>query len=136
MRRRARRNPNPRGGPRQGAVMVEFACALVFILLFFVAYVQFADIFLANLRLTYAAFVSSRAYAVGGSAQQAAGKIDQDFTLRIQGPRRNQEVILRKNLDLPMDLENYGQSGTRPFTIEHRVWTYGEPRLSGDNPRP
>lgn len=136
MPRRPGRTPAAPGRPQQGAVMVEFALGLVFILLIFVAYVQFADIFLATLRLTYAANAASRTHAVGGSASRAAGMIDKGYTLRVTGARTHQEVILRKELDLPMDLENFGQSSTRPFTIEHRVLTYGEPRLSGDNPRP
>lgn len=136
MRHSARRSPAPSGRSQQGAVMVEFACGLVFIFMIFIAYVQFAEIFLAHERLTYAAFVASRAHAVGGSAARAAGAIDRDYTLRIQGAGTNQEVILGKELALPMDLENFGQSGTRPFAIEHRVRTYGERKLSGDNPTP
>ncbi len=111
-----------------GAATVEFAFALLFILLLFIAYVNISEIFLAHSRLRYAAFAASRTHAVGGSARRAADAIDQDFQLKTT----SDTVRLEKSLDLPKAVGTLCGTGDT-FTIRHAVKTFVEPVPSGDN---
>lgn len=116
------------GRGQAGAVMIEFAFALLFIFLIFIAYVKISEIFLAQSRLRYAAFVASRAHAVGGSAQNAASKIDKDFTLK----KDKDSVSLEKTVKLPKAVGTLFGTG-ESFTINHSVKTFVETTPSGDN---
>jgi len=107
---------------------VEFAFALLFILLLFIAYVNISEIFLAHSRLRYATFTASRTHAVGGSARRAADAIDQDFRLKTT----SDTVRLEKSLDLPKAVGTLFGTGDT-FTIRHAVKTFVEPVPSGDN---
>lgn len=116
-----------RGG-ELGAATIEFAFGLMFIFLIFIAYVKISEIFLAHSRLRYAAFVASRTHAVGGSAQDAADRIDKDFTLKTS----DSEVSLEKTVKLPKAVGTLFGTG-ESFTIGHKVKTFSEPSQSGDN---
>ena len=120
-RRRSRRG-------EAGAATIEFAFALMFILFFFVAYMKISEIFLAHSRLRYAAFVASRVQAVGGSADTAASKIDEDYTLTTGSDK----VSLEKTIDLPKAVGTLFGTG-ETFTISHSVKTFKETTPSGDN---
>jgi len=111
-----------------GAATVEFACALMFLLFLFVAYVNISEIFLAHSRLRYATFVASRVHAVGGSAEAAASEIDKDFKLKTTSDK----VSAEKAVDLPKAVGTLFGTG-RSFTISHAVKTFVEPAPSGDN---
>jgi hypothetical protein len=78
--------------------------------------------------LRYAAFVASRTHAVGGSAQDAADRIDKDFTLKTS----DSEVSLEKTVKLPKAVGTLFGTG-ESFTIGHKVKTFSEPSQSGDN---
>jgi len=108
--------------------MIEFAFALMFIFLIFTAYVKITEIFLAHSRLRYAAFVASRVHAVHGSAQDAADRIDKDFTLKTS----DSEVSLKKTVKLPKAVGTLFGTG-ESFEIGHAVKTFSEPSQSGDN---
>jgi Flp pilus assembly protein TadG len=116
------------GRNQAGAVMIEFAFGLLFIFLIFIAYVKISEIFLAQSRLRYAAFVASRVHAVGGSAQNAASKIDKDFTLK----KDKDSVSLEKTVKLPKAVGTLFGTG-ESFTINHSVKTFVETTPSGDN---
>jgi len=130
--RRSRRRPPQgwRGAPsgEAGAVMVEFACALMFIFLIFTAYVKITEIFLAHSRLRYATFAASRVQAVHGSAQDAADAIDKDFTLKAS----DSEVGMEKTVKLPKAVGTLFGEG-ESFKINHKVKIFSEPSQSGDN---
>jgi hypothetical protein len=111
-----------------GAVMIEFAFALMFIFLLFTAFVKITEIFLAHSRLRYATFVASRTHAVHGSAQDAADRIDEDFTLKTS----DSEVSLKKTVKLPKAVGTLFGTG-ESFEIGHAVKTFSEPSQSGDN---
>jgi Flp pilus assembly protein TadG len=111
-----------------GAVMIEFAFALMFIFLIFTAYIKISEIFLAHSRLRYAAFVASRTHAVHGSAQDAADRIDKDFTLKTS----DSEVSMEKTVKLPKAVGTLFGEG-ESFKIGHAVKTFSEPSQSGDN---
>lgn len=112
----------------RGAAMVEFAFGLMFIFLIFTAYMKISEIFLAHSRLRYAAFVASRAHAVHGSAQDAADRIDKDFTLKTS----DSEVSMEKTVKLPKAVGTLFGTG-ESFKIGHEVKTFSEPSQSGDN---
>ena len=111
-----------------GAATIEFAFALMFILFFFVAYMKISEIFLAHSRLRYATFVASRVHAVGGSADKAASKIDEDYTLKTTSDK----VSMEKTIDLPKAVGTLFGTG-ESFTINHSVKTFKETTPSGDN---
>lgn len=111
-----------------GAATVEFAFALLFILLLFIAYVNISEIFLAHSRLRYAAFAASRTHAAGGSARRAADAIAQNFRLKTT----SDTVRLEQSLDLPKAVGTFFGTGDT-FTIRHAVKTFVEPVPSGDN---
>jgi hypothetical protein len=126
------RRPRPPHHRECGAVMVEFAFALMFIFLVFIAYIQVSEIFLAHERLRYASSVASRAYAVGGSASGAASKIDQNYDLKTKKENGAQTVTLTKKIDLPEAVGKlFGEKDG--FTIAHALKTYMEPSQFGDN---
>ncbi len=120
--------PGARSRGETGAVMIEFAFALMFIFLIFTAYVKITEIFLAHSRLRYAAYVASRVHAVHGSARDAADRIDKDFTLTTS----NSEVSLKKTVKLPKAVGTLFGTG-ESFEIGHAVKTFSEPSQSGDN---
>jgi len=111
-----------------GAVMIEFAFALMFIFLIFTAYMKISEIFLAHSRLRYATFVASRTHAVHGSAQEAASRIDKDFTLKTS----DSKVSMEKTVTLPKAVGTLFGAG-ESFEIGHEVKTFSEPSQSGDN---
>jgi len=119
---------NRPGAGQLGAATIEFAFALMFIFLIFIAYVKISEIFLAHSRLRYAAFVASRTHAVHGSAQDAADRIDKDFTLTTS----DSEVSLEKTVKLPKAVGTLFGTG-ESFKIGHAVKTFSEPSQSGDN---
>lgn len=100
----------------------------MFILFFFIAYVKISEIFLAHSRLRYAAFVASRVHAVGGSADKAASKIDEDYTLKTESGK----IGMEKTIDLPKAVGTLFGTG-ESFTISHSVKTFKETTPSGDN---
>lgn len=127
--------PAPSTGPapgtrraETGAVMVEFAFALMFIFLIFIAYVKISEIFLAQSRLRYACFAASRTQAVHGSAQDAASKIDKDYTLTAT----SKKVRMEKTIELPKAVGTLFGTG-ESFKISHEVKIFSEPSQSGDN---
>lgn len=122
---RGRRHPRR---DEAGAATIEFAFALMFILLFFIAYVKISEIFLAHSRLRYATFVASRVHAVGGSAEKAASEIDEDYKLKTT----SDNVSMEKTLDLPKAIGTLFGTG-ESFTISHSVKTFKETTPSGDN---
>lgn len=132
-----RMGPSPPRHGERGAVMVEFAFALMFIFLVFIAYIKISEIFLAHERLRYGAFVASRAHAVGGSASNAASKIDKGYELKTKGKAGEAQggegsVSLSKKIDLPEAVGKlWGEKNG--FTIDHKVKTYMEPKHTGDN---
>lgn len=117
--------------------MVEFAFALMFIFLLFIAYIKLSEIFLAHERLRYATNVAARAHAVGGSAGNAASKIDKGYELKTEGKFGENKggegnVSLSKKIDLPEAVGKlWGEKDG--FTIFHKVKTYMEPKQDGDN---
>ena len=127
----------PPGEGERGAVMVEFAFALMFIFLVFIAYINLSEIFLAHERLRYATNVASRAHSVGGSASNAASKIDKGYELKTEGKAGEEKggegsVSMSKKIDLPEAVGKlWGEKDG--FTIYHKVKTYMEPKHSGDN---
>ena len=111
---------------------MEFAFALMFFFLVFDAYIEVSEIFLAHERLRYATNVASRAHAVGGSASQAASKIDRNYDLKTEKSGSAEIVSMSKKIDLPEAIGKlWGEKNG--FTISHAVKTYMEPSQSGDN---
>lgn len=130
-----RDRPSRRDKSQAGAATVEFAMAMLFVLFMFIAYYQTVMVFLAHARLSYAAFVASRAYQVHGNARSAAADKDKDFRLRLEGSA----VIMEKDISVPIDFFNVfvGRSirtGGATFTVSQRVKTFIEDRNpGGDN---
>jgi Flp pilus assembly protein TadG len=119
--------------PQKGAVMVEFAFGLMFIMCLFVVFTQIEALLLTHQRLRYAAASAARAYAVGGSPEQAASKLDSDYTLKKQKSGTAGAVTLTKRIELPGTVGDI--LGTGPnFTIAQSVKAYVESTsYTGDN---
>ncbi len=120
---------------QRGATTVEFAFAMLFLFFFFIAYTQIVEIFLAHERLTYAAFLASRAHQVHGSAYKAASSVDSGFSLETE----KDAVTLSKYIPVPIDFKNpfvkgaFREAGTR-VRVSTKVATFEEERVSyGDN---
>ncbi len=125
----------------RGAVLVEFAFAMLFVFFFFVAFMEFAGIFLAHEQLSFAAFAASQKYAVGkdSEAQASAYKIAGAYPSRVfkngdaTETLKGITICFRKELlDLPIDLNNiYNPSGSGSFTLLKQIDVFAE--LDPDN---
>ncbi len=118
-----------------GATTVEFAFAMIWVFFFFTAYYQIVEIFIAHERVSYAAFLASRAHQVHGDASTAAGFVESGYELTT----RNDSVTVSKDIRVPLDFENpfSGNAfrvGGAWFTVAETVPTFSEPgEGSGDN---
>jgi hypothetical protein len=127
------RRPDKNG--ERGAAAVEFAFAMIILFFFFISFYQIVEIFLAHERLSYAAFVASRAHQVHGNAYRAALSVDSDFSIRTD----NDSVTLTKSIPVPINFHNPFSGGAirergATFTISKKVPTFVEPRITfGDN---
>jgi hypothetical protein len=131
---RARSGAPPDKG-QAGAAAVEFAFALILVMLLFIAYYQTVMIFLAHARLSYAAFTASRAQQVHGNASLAASDKDKDYRLKLE----QSAVVMEKDISVPIDFFNVFTGGSirtggATFTVSQRVKTFIEDsNPGGDN---
>jgi len=133
--RRKKRALYPDKGER-GAVMVEFALAMLFVFFFFLSFMEFIGIFLAHEQLSFAAFAASQKFAVGkeSEAKASAYNIAGTYPSRVFKNRNTtgtlQGITLcfqKELLDLPIDLTNiYAPSGSGSFTISTQIDVYAE----------
>ena len=130
----SRKNRRGLAGER-GATTVEFAFAMIWVFFFFIAYYQVVEIFLVHERVSYAAFLASRAHQVHGDASTAASSGLSGYELKTSGD----SVTISKTIDVPLDFEdpfvgNAIKVGGARFTVGETVPTFSEPGGgSGDN---
>jgi hypothetical protein len=126
--------------PRQlfgqdGAAAVEFALALLALLLFFAIYMQYIQIFLAHERLVFTGFTASRTHAVRGEipARRAAEAIDADTRLAFAA----RIIHLRREILIPDAFSDIFSAGGGRFITTHESPFFDEldlkNRLKGDN---
>jgi len=126
----------------RGAAAVEFALTLLYLFLFFIAFAQIVEIFVAHERLSFASFVTSRIYSVHGRAKasKAANSIDPGISVSIEedgnyGSQaiRSATITVKKSIDVPLDFTNIFSKGGARFAISKRVRTFRELDPGGDN---
>jgi len=117
---------------KRGAVTVEFAITLLFLFLFFIAFVQIFEIFIAHERLSFASFVVSRTYSVNAGDRKPAERVKRAMEPRAV-IRWERPVTLDKEIDLPIDFENIFAKGGAKFTVSNFVKAFIENEKSGDN---
>lgn len=113
----------------KGAVVVEFMFALLFLFLFFIAFAQMIQIYVAHERLSYAAFAASRAYSVHGNYMNAANAIESGAVIKTDAS----SITLEKDIDVPINFEALFREGGTKFRISKTIKTFREPVLGGDN---
>jgi hypothetical protein len=120
--------------PETGAAAVEFALALLALMVFFGIYMQFVQIFIAHDRSIFAGFTAARTYAVRGEppAISAAVAVDPDSSVDIT----NGEVVIKRHVPIPAGLDRFLTQGQGRFTVIHRSPALREPQLNDDNPFP
>lgn len=113
---------------------MEFAFALVALMLFFGIYMQFVQVFIAHDRSIFAGFTAARTYAVRGEspALNAAVAVDPEAAVDITGG----EVVITRNVPVPAGIDRFLTQGQGRFTITHRSPALREPRINDDNPFP
>ena len=119
---------------QKGAAAVEFAFAMIALFGFFAIYLLFVQIFVAHEKLTFAAFASSRTYAVKGSgaAIQAAGAVEPNAAVEF----KKNEIELKRDVPIPSGIDRFLTGGQGRFTIKHRSPLFKEPSFNDDNPVP
>lgn len=117
-----------------GAATVEFAFALIALMLFFGIYMQFVQLFIAHERSIFAGFTAARTFMVEGTgpALDAAGRIDPEAAVDIIGT----EVVISRDVPIPAGLDRLLTQGQGKFTFTYRSPTQREPRPNDDNPFP
>lgn len=128
----APRPPAPNG--QTGAAAVEFAFALLALMVFFAIFMQFVQVFIAHERSIFAGFTGARTYAVKGDAPAlaAAVSVDPEAAVGITGG----EVVITRDVPIPAGLDRFLTQGQGRFTITHRSPTLKEPQPRDDNPFP
>ena len=119
---------------QNGAATVEFAFAMLALLLFFAIYMLFVEIFIAQERSIFAGFTAARTYAVKGAplALKAATSIDSGAVINIT----DSEVMIKKHVPIPAGLDRFLTQGQGCFTFTYRCPALREPQLNDDNPFP
>ncbi len=114
-----------------GAAVVEFAIALIFLMFFFLAYMQIVGIFISHEKLSFATSVASRYFSVHDqeAAEIMYTQIEPDAAFGFHAPY----VILEKKIDVPIDFNNIFKKGGAQFPIYNQVKTFVEPHPEGDN---
>lgn len=118
----------------KGAAAVEFAFALMALLVFFAIFMQFAMFFISGERLSFAGFAASRTYAVHGHgpAIHAAGQIDPGAAIDFTGDA----VVLTKDIPLPPGIAEILTRGQNRMSISHSSPAFWERPYNDDNPVP
>lgn len=120
---------------QRGAVAVEFAFAIIALLLFFGIYMQFIQIYLVHEQLVFTGFTASRTHAVRGEipARRAATAIDKDAVINIE----TGSIRLSRDIPVPGALRDIFSDGRSTFSITHRSPFFDEldlkEKLKGDN---
>jgi hypothetical protein len=117
-----------------GAAAVEFAFALMALMVFFAIFMQFVQVFIAHERSIFAGFTAARTYAVKGEppAFAAAVAIDPEAAVEITGG----EVVIKRHVAIPAGLDRFLTQGQGRFTITHHSPALREPQPRDDNPFP
>ncbi|WP_045211612.1 hypothetical protein [Desulfonatronovibrio magnus] len=107
----------------KGIAAVEFALALMGLLLFFAIFIQFFIFFAANERATFAGFAASRVFSVQGigPAVETSEKIDSDSIMTFETNR----VAVARQIPMPSGINNFLTQG-RGFSIEIEIPTFNE----------
>lgn len=115
----------------KGAAVVEFALALVLLMIFFLAFMQISGIFIAHEKLYFTTSVASRYFSIHDeeAAEIMYTQIEPDAAFSFS----NNHVILYKGIDVPLDFHNMFQKGGAQWPLRGKVKTFVEPPHSGDN---
>ncbi len=114
---------------------MEFAFALLALLLFFAVYMQYIQIFLVHEKLVFTGYTASRTHAVRGEipARRAAEAIDNEARLVFA----SKVIRLRRDLPIPEKFSNIFLAGGGRFKITHESPFFDEldlkNKLRGDN---
>jgi len=115
----------------KGAAVVEFALALVFLMIFLMAFMQIAGIFIAHEKLYFATSVASRYFSIhdeeAATIMYTQIEPDAAFSFDLKN------VNLDKRIDVPLDFYNMFQKGGTKWPLHGSVRTFVEPYHSGDN---
>jgi len=118
----------------KGAAVVEFAFALLALLVFFGIFMQFFLIFSSYSRLSFAGFASSRTYSVlgQGPARQVVMNIDPGATVNFAS-----EVVLTRDIPIPAGIDEFLTRGQGRFKLKFNAPAFQEPVFTDDdNPDP
>jgi len=115
----------------RGSAVVEFALTLVFLMFFFLSFMQITAIIIAHERLSFATSVASRYFSVHDqeAAEIMYTQIEPDAAFSFY----DQHVILDKKIDVPIDFYNVFKKGGAQLPIYNKVKTFVEPHPKGDN---
>lgn len=114
----------------KGAAAVEFAFALIGLLIFFGIFMQFFLIFISHGRLSFAGFASSRTYSVlgEGPARQVVTNIDPGATVDFRS-----EIVLTKDIPIPAGIDMFLTGGRGRFTVKYSAPAFKEPVFTDDD---
>jgi Flp pilus assembly protein TadG len=121
-------------GRETGAATVEFAFAMMGLLLFFAIYMIFVEIFIAQERVVFAGFAAARTHAVKGepAALAAAATIDPEAAVEI----KDGTVQITRHLPIPKGIGRFLIQGQGRLSFIYNSPTAREPQLNDDNPFP
>lgn len=115
----------------EGATVVEFSVALIFLFFFLLIFFQIAMIFLAHERVTYAAYVGARVHSVRGNVQRAVRMVKGK---RVES-RGSDYTKVKENVELNKAFRNLykGHERDQYFTISQEFEIPQEETDTGDN---
>jgi len=115
----------------QGATVVEFSVALMFLFFFLLIFFQIAMIFLAHERITYAAYIGARVQSVRGNVQRAVRMVKG----KIVETKGGDFVKVKEDIELNRAFRNLykGHEGDRYYTISQEFEIPQEEIDTGDN---
>ncbi len=120
---------------QRGAATVEFAFALMGLMVFFGIYMLFVQFFIAHERVIFSGFSAARTYEVKEKpqARAVAKSIDPDVR-RIDFTKKH--IVVTRDFPIPAGLDRFIFQGQGQFTIVHRSPFFKNSKYNDDNAFP
>ncbi len=115
----------------EGATVVEFSVALMFLFFFLLVFFQITTIFLAHERVTYAAYIGARVQSVRGHVQRSVRMVKGKKVFS----RGSDRIKVEEDVELNRAFRNLykGNESKKYFTISQEFEIPQEETDTGDN---